>query len=523
MGDVVKMVKARVDEEGIDGGSGSGSGDGIDPQFVRDCLDAVAYGDGTLFAEIFRDKMLFNHSSQEWYRWIGHSWELDVGDKFAKQECEDIAELYLAEQKRVDDERSKVVGHAEREKELKARSKFIAGRIKRLRSSAGRKECLDFAATCRTSIDAYGSQFDNKPTLLPVANGVVDLETGELHPGRPGDFLIKASKVHFDPNVTSELWEQTLWEIYEDSDKIGFVQRLIGASMLGYDREHILTVFFGQGRNGKDTIFDTVSYVLGDLAGVIQPEMLLDQGRTKNSAAPSPDIMDLKGIRLAVGSETTDGARFDVGRVKLFTGGNKLKGRWPNDKYPVTFDPTHTLFLLTNHRPGAGVDYAFWKRAFLVSHPFSFVTNPIAPNEKPIDKTLKSRLLAEATGVLTWMVEGTLAYLEGGLQPPACVLEDTADYQRNEDMIGDFVESCCSISRELAVKFPGIPDDLLVDRSPDEMMTPFKEIHERFEKWFLEYRGKKIPSNRWLGDRLTERFVKKKSGTVQYGGIRVKF
>jgi len=518
--EILEMVKKRVDEEGQHGGGGDG-GDGPDPQLIRDCIEAVGYGDGTCFAELYRGKRVFNHSAQEWFYWTGHSWALDTGAKNTKMAVEDISELYLAEKSIIDNEILGIEDSPKRKKALEAKSKFIAGRVKRLRSSAGRNECLEFAATCRESIDCYAEQMDNKPTLLAVGNGVVDLETGILRDGDPNDYLVKSTHVHYDPDEKSELWEKTLWEIYEDNDKISFIQRLIGAALLGYDREHILSVFHGQGRNGKDTTLETVSEAFGAVAGIIPPEMLLDQGRVKNSSGPSPDIMALKGLRLAVGSETTEGARFDVGRVKLLTGGGRLTGRWPHDKHTCTFEPTHTLFLLTNHKPSAGNDYAFWKRAYLISHPFSFVSNPQAPNEKKIDRTLKSRLLNELTGVLTWAVEGTLAYLEGGLRPPACVLEDTAEYQRNEDMLADFVETCCIISKDLKVKFPGIKEEQLLDTAPETLRTSFKDIKENFEAWYQVYRGKKVPSSKFLGDKLGERFEKKKSGTTYYLGIGI--
>lgn len=519
MSNVIELVKKRIDEEGSDGGNGDGGG--IDPQFICDCLDAVGYGDGTLFAEVFRGKRLFNHSTQEWYHWTGHSWALDTGEKHTKTSCEDIAVLYLEEKAKIDKQANETYDNETLKKQLQARSKYIAGRVKRLRSLAGRKECMEMATTNKNPIDVFGHQMDNRPTLVAVANGVVDLETGALRDGKPEDYLLRSSPIEYDPNASYEFWDKMLFEIYEDVDKIDFLKRLFGAALFGWSREHIITVFFGQGRNGKDTIFEAISHVLGNLAGVIQPEMLLDQGRVKNSSGPSPDIMALKGLRLAVGSETNEGARLDVGRVKLLTGGGRLVGRWPHDKHATEFEPTHTLFLLTNNKPSAGNDYAFWKRAYLISHPFSFVSDPKGPDEKLADKHLKDKLHAESSGILLWMVEGAISYLAEGLRPPACVLEDTAEYQRNEDMIGDFVEACCVISRELEPKFPGIPQELLLDMSIEDMKTPFKDIQEAFEGWYQLYRGNKVPSNKWIGDQLKVRFPKKKSGNIYYLGIGV--
>src|SRR4030042_2075494 len=72
---------------------------------------------------------------------------------------------------------------------------------------------------------------------------------------------------------------------------------------------------------------------------------------TRSSAGPSPDIVDLKGLRMAFAAETEEGQRFSASRVKWLTGGDQLVGRNLNEKRQVRFDPTHTIFLLTNNKP----------------------------------------------------------------------------------------------------------------------------------------------------------------------------
>ena len=53
-------------------------------------------------------------------------------------------------------------------------------------------------------------------------------------------------------------------------------------------------------------------------------------------------------------------------RVKWLTGNDTITGRNPHDRYEVSFKPSHTLFLLTNHKPHAPADdFAFWERMIL--------------------------------------------------------------------------------------------------------------------------------------------------------------
>jgi len=52
----------------------------VDSQFISACLRANELGDGALYAAVNRGKFIHCKSSGQWFRWIGHSWELDIMD-----------------------------------------------------------------------------------------------------------------------------------------------------------------------------------------------------------------------------------------------------------------------------------------------------------------------------------------------------------------------------------------------------------------------------------------------------------
>jgi len=176
--------------------------------------------------------------------------------------------------------------------------------------------------------------------------------------------------------------------------------------------------------------------------------MLLEQSRTRSSAGPSADIMSLRGKRLVWASETGDGRNLDAGRVKWLCGGDTLVGRMPYARREVTFRPSHTLIVLTNHKPKVDpTDFAVWDRIHLVPFEYSFVDNPKKPNERLRDPQLLDRLKSEASGVLALMVRGCLEWQEQGLNPPPEVIEATAAYRRGEDLIGQFIDECCVVDK----------------------------------------------------------------------------
>lgn len=139
--------------------------------------------------------------------------------------------------------------------------------------------------------------------------------------------------------------------------------------------------------------------------------------------------------------------KLDAGRVKFLTGGDTLVGRAPYGRHEVNFNPTHTLFLLTNFRPRVDAgDFAMWARIHLISFKYSFVDNPDADmNQRQRDPQLLEKLKAEASGILAWLVRGCLKWQKQGLDPPEAVKAATDRYKQEEDKIGQFVNERCSI------------------------------------------------------------------------------
>jgi putative DNA primase/helicase len=473
---------------------------------VTDCLYAAELGDGVLFASQHKGTYLYNVTSGEWLRWRNHFWEIDeTSDVLAAventaiqyaQEAANISSKIQWALKKGDDEA------VDRLKDLK---KLFTKRVFKLRTERGRQNCLKFAS-CNpfNPLQVYGHQLDQDPWLLACPNGVVDLRLGEAQPGRPDDFLVKSSPTEWR-GITSPAprWEEALWHIFEDEEMIAYIQRLFGYGITGLTVEPILPILFGSGRNGKTTIVEVISHVLGPLAGPISSDMLLDSGRFTSSDAPSPSIMDLKGLRIAFASEVEDNRRFSASRVKWLSGSDTLIGRAPHDKRNTRFSPTHTLMLMTNHQPDAPMDdFAFWQRIHLIPFPFSFVDRPPkADHERRSDKNLTERLKEEAPGILAWLVRGCLAWQEKGLNPPAKVREATEEYRRSEDLLADWMEECC-------LEDPGAIESAAA-------------LYDSFSEWWSGNVSKKVLSKKKFGRLLGRRFKRGKVSTVQYSGLRL--
>ena len=514
--DIRKRVAERRAEESDSYSTPSDTGGGgVTHEFVLDCLRANELGDGLLFCALLRGKYLYDKTSCRWMRWNGHHWKHDIMDQ-AAADVERVVERYI-ETARDHVEGRKAEAYADGDtgeaKKWERLQKDLYGRVQQLRTDRRRRTCLTFAHTCHDPLSIQGDDMDRNPWLIACSTGVIDLRKGELRDGRPDDLVSKASPVEWRGlDAQRETWDRALLEIFSgDADLVAYVQRLFGYAITGLTTDHVLPVLWGQGRNGKSMMVEAITSVMGELAAPIQSEMLLDQGKTRSSAGPSPDIMSLFGLRLAFASETDEGRRISPARVKWLTGGDVLVGRRPNDKLETRFKSTHTLFLMTNHRPGApGDDFAFWERIHLIPFLLSFVDRePRAENERRADKSLPEKLRAEAPGILAWLVEGCLLWQRDGLKPPAAVEAATSEYHREEDVLADFIDECCLIPE---------PDD-----PHDDFSVGASELYAEFERWFEKSVSKKVPKQRRFGTWMSRRFRKEKTGGVYvYFGIRLR-
>jgi putative DNA primase/helicase len=477
----------------------------VSSEFVLECLEQNEVGDGRMYAALHQGKYVFNKTDEKWYVWTGHHWERDIMNN-ALASAEKVCDRYLQEAINITYRKNDAVtnGKDDEVKHLKDVHDKIYKRVSRLRTDRGRRNCLVCAHTKNEPLAVPGDGFDLDPWVLACKNGVVDLRTGELRPGRPDEFILRACPHDWkginEPAPEYEKFMDTTFE--GNKDLISYLDRLLGYTITGLTAQRKFITFHGQGQNGKGLLIESLLHALGPLSAPIQSEMLLDQGRSRSAAGPSPEIIALKGLRLAVASETDEGRRFSSSRVKWLSGGDTLVGRSPFAQQEISFAPTHTLFLLTNNKPHASAyDFAMWERMILIPFKISFVNRtPRADNERSADLYLQDKLKKEAPGILARLVRGCIEWQERGLDPPAIVLDATAEYKREEDILEDFIEEYCY-------------------RDPEAVSTA-SDLYDSFNEWFLKNVSKKGLSQKKLSKLLQAAgFERRKKGVMSYFGI----
>jgi len=286
------------------------------------------------------------------------------------------------------------------------------------------------------------TDFDADPLRFNVANGTLDLTTGQLRPHSRSDLITKLSPVAFDPAAECELFDAFLWHVlHRDDDLYAYAQRLAGYLLTGKTCEQALHFLYGTGANGKTVFCDVLQELLGDYATVASPDLIMVR---RHQGIPN-DVARLRGVRAAFMNETSQGARFDEERLKDLTGGDRLTGRFLHQEY-FDFAPTHKLLIRGNYKPTIrGTDEAIWRRLHLI--PFT-VTIP----QQERDRSLLEKLRPELPGILRWAVQGCLAWQRDGLKPPPAVVEAVQQYREESDTLGRFIEEHCTVRKLAQVK-----------------------------------------------------------------------
>ncbi len=249
-------------------------------------------------------------------------------------------------------------------------------------------------------------------------------------------FITKMMPVAHDPSGKCPLFDAVMERIQPNAEIRGFLQRWYGLSMSRLEFQGFVFLF-GDGANGKSLLNELMARMMGDYASKAKIESLTGHNRRGGGDA-TPDLMPLLGARMAHAAEPEEGQRLQEAVIKELTGGESMLVRNLHSDF-VEMKPRFKLTVSGNHKPEIrGTDLGIWRRVKLV--PFD-----VQIPEAERDEHLGDKLWQERSGILNWLVEGLLQYLEGGLQEPAAVQAATDEYRAESDPTGTFLRECCVV------------------------------------------------------------------------------
>jgi putative DNA primase/helicase len=353
---------------------------------------------------------------KEWLMWDQCRWKHDTKGAIFEMARQTARGIIKEAMNTSDEKRDSLLKHAR--KSCDARS--LKAMIDQARSLPG------------TPVDPM--EFDKNGWLLAAHNGTIDLKSGEMRPHDRNDLITKITPIVYDPNAKAPVWGAFLDKIFAgNKDLISFIQRAVGYTLTGNTSEQCFFMCHGTGSNGKSTLFNVLSDIMGDYSRTANME-LFSEGRNNQNTAN--EIAVLQGSRLVTTVETNDGIRLNEAMVKKLTGSDIITAK---KLYADTFEykPVFKIWIAVNHLPIIrGTDIGIWRRIRIV--PFNV---HITDAEKDIK--LPEKLKAEYPGILRWAIEGCQMWQQQGLNPPDIVQAATTEYQEDQDIFADFINTCC--------------------------------------------------------------------------------
>lgn len=388
-------------------------------------------GDSRLLSDVIDDVCRYNPTAKSFFYFDCQRWKKDDADMETRQLTKQVARSLVIYANELEDD-GRYLKHA-------------------IKWNQARKR--DFLVRDARDNSYFATRdLDTNDYLLNLQNGVIKLTSTryEFIEHSPDLLLSKIANVSYDPSAEAERWLSFLDEIMEgDQEKIRYLQKLFGLCLSGDTQLERMWFFHGPStRNGKSTLLETISYLLGDYATSIQAETLAMKSNP-DSRRPSPDIAKLRGVRLVIASETPRGMLLDVRLVNNLSGNDKIVARFLHEQ-ELEFYPKFKLCVNCNHLPRSTDSTLFdSNRVHVVKFNRHF-------KESEQDTTLKARFRKPTmlSGILNWMLEGWTLYQEEGLKASTGVEYDSRAYARDCDKIRAFIDDCLEVrpKSNLAIK-----------------------------------------------------------------------
>jgi len=314
-------------------------------------------------------------------------------------------------------------------------------------------------------------------TLIPFANGVLDMDTESLRPYRPEDGFRSKLRWRYNPDAKSQILAKRL-DALPEGIRQHFFEMLAYCLWRSYPFQRFF-VWVGRGSNGKSYLLRLLTLALG--SENVSNVGLHALGEDRFAKA------ELHGKLLNISGEMRYEDITDTDALKALTGGDCITA---DRKYksPITFQNHAKMLFAGNTLPVTrDTTDAFFRRAYVVEFEHQFQEDPRVENELtllPPDVLGEefSWLLTEAVGVLQDLRARGFVFSND-----LPVEEKRARYLALSHPLRQFIANTCEVTRRA-----------------DDFIYKF-EFRDRFNEW-LEQCGFNAYTDARLGREMREIF-----------------
>lgn len=379
---------------------------------------AVAMSDIGIAGEALHEGRNFRYNTEQkgWFMFAGEAWERDY--TFAIDRAVDATAMRVIQR-----------GFDLKESDKKAGQRMIDFGVS-CRNDGKAKAVIGRLATL-PGMSVRDSTFDAHPHLVTVANGVLNLKTGNLGSFDRDLMLTRRMPVKFNPNAKAPKFEKFMADLIPDEELRTYVQRAMGYTLAGQVDHRAIFLLYGPPKTGKSQFLKLMGLIFGSFGGTAASDTLRVTQSTQSN-----NLHGLKGKRFISTSETSVDTRLDEELIKRLTGGDTIVSRDLYEKNQE-WQPECTIFMATNALPKLSVDdSAIWTRV----KPIPLFTQFSADGQnKEIHNISKLLFDEEASGILNWILDGLREFNTMGLGEPKAINNAVASHKRESDTVATFI------------------------------------------------------------------------------------
>jgi putative DNA primase/helicase len=311
---------------------------------------------------------------------------------------------------------------------------------------------------------------------IAVANGILDLRTGELSPPTPA--FLSPVRIHaaYDPDAPGERVRAFLDSVTGGDDALfRLLMEIVGYLLVPDNRYQKAFMLLGPGGNGKSVFLNVVRALLGPEN--VSAISLQDLDASRFASA------ELYGKLANIYADLDARAAYSSSTFKTITGGDSIPAERKHRDAFVFTPYARLVFSANTAPPTADISPAYFDRWVIVPFERNF-RGSAAEDENLLAKLTTPR---ELSGLLTGALDGLARLRERhGFEQTGRARQARETFERDTDPVAAFVADRCIFGEGLSIK-----------RSL---------VYENFITWARRsgYDAKRLPRNQTVLQRVQE-------------------
>jgi len=335
--------------------------------------------------------------------------------------------------------------------------------------------------------------------LLCFDNGVFDFTINKFRTGYHDDYITKSTNYEYIPmdiiKTQYQVEEQEIRtffdQIYPIKEINDYIWNLLASLLIGGNMNQEFYMFIGNGSNGKSMVTKLLEDLMGDYHGILPSSCIT--GERVGAGKVSPEIIALKGTRVAIINEPKRNETLNDGIVKEMTGNtDKVQGRalyGDPDSFIPQFKPivaSNVTYTINDTTDG------IWRRIKKINHisKFEDIPNLKNKNEFKKDKSLSKRFAKWAPVLMSLLIEITIK-TRGVITTPQIIVDETLAYRNKQDLVSEFMNSRIQFKEGGKIQKTPLSQEFKLHLDRKVQKSELEELEEAMNKKFGEYDTKK--------------------------------